>query len=232
MTNNWRHIILIVVATCLCFATSMAQDFSDHNISVGAKGGLTLSRVNFQPSVPQSMVSGMMFGATVRYIEEKHFGLIAELNLEQRGWRENFKPLTGYSYKRQFTYLQLPLLTHIYFGSERARFFFNAGPEIGVMIGSKISSDFDYQHAADIKDIQNSLRKTEQMLLSIDRKFDYGISAGLGMEINLTRKHAVNLEGRFYYGLNDVFSNHKTDPFSGSSSMSIMVTLGYNYRIK
>ena len=69
----------------------MAQDFSDHNISVGAKGGLTLSRVNFQPSVPQSMVSGMMFGATVRYIEEKHFGLIAELNLEQRGWKENFK---------------------------------------------------------------------------------------------------------------------------------------------
>ena len=174
----------------------------------------------------------MMFGATVRYIEEKHFGLIAELNLEQRGWKENFKPLTGYSYKRQFTYLQLPLLTHIYFGSERVRFFFNAGPEIGVMIGSKISSDFDYQHAADIEDIQNSLRKTEQMSLSIDRKFDYGISAGLGMEINLTRKHSVNLEGRFYYGLNDVFSNHKTDPFSGSSSMSIMVTLGYNYRIK
>ena len=224
--------LLLALALAATLFTASAQTHYEGNIAVGAKGGVTLSRLKFSPSVPQTMLPGFMAGVTFRYIEEKHFGVIAELNLEQRGWKENFKPLTGYSYKRQFTYLQLPLLTHIYFGSERARFFFNAGPEIGVMIGSKISSDFDYQHAADIEDIQNSLRKTEQMSLSIDRKFDYGISAGLGMEINLTRKHAVNLEGRFYYGLNDVFSNHKTDPFSGSSSMSIMVTLGYNYRIK
>ena len=52
------------------------------------------------------------------------------------------------------------------------------------------------------------------------------------MEINIAPRHALNLEGRFYYGLNDVFRNHKIDPFQGSSSMSIMVTLGYNIRIK
>lgn len=209
-----------------------ALDFSNHNISVGAKGGMSLSRINFQSSVPQKMVGGMVIGASVRYIEENHFGLIGEINLEQRGWKEDFKPLEGYSFSRQFTYLQVPLLTHIFFGSDKVRFFFNAGPEIGIMIGEKTSSNFDYEHAFDIEELANSYRKLEQFTEPVERRFDYGISAGLGMEVNVNPKHAINLEGRFYYGLNDVFSNRKSDPFQGSSSMSIMVTLGYNIRLK
>ena len=45
-------------------------------------------------------------------------------------------------------------------------------------------------------------------------------------------KHSLLLEARFYYGLTDVFPNHKTDIFSGSNTMSITVTLGYFYRLK
>ena len=229
--NKLLKYSLLVFALCFAFV-AQSENFEKHNFSVGAKGGLSLSKVNFQSSVPQTLVGGMVLGASVRYIDEKHFGLIGEINLEQRGWKEDFKPLEGYNFKRQFTYIQIPLLTHIYFGSDKARFFFNAGPEIGIMIGDKTSSNFDYAHATDIEDLQNSYRKLEQFTLPVNRKFDYGISAGLGMEINIAPRHALNFEGRFYYGLNDVFRNHKSDPFQGSSSMSIMVTLGYNIRIK
>ena len=221
----------LLLAALLMSVAAHALDFSAHNFSIGAKGGMSLSRVNFQSSVPQQMIPGMVLGGTFRYIEEKHFGIIAEFNLEQRGWKEDFKPLEGYSFKRQFTYLQLPLLTHIYFGSDKVRFFVNAGPEIGIMIGEKTSGNFDYAHADENEDFQNSFRKIEQFTLPVDRKFDYGISAGLGMEVNVAPRHAINLEGRFYYGLNDVFSNRKSDPFQGSSSMSIMITLGYNIRL-
>lgn len=222
----------LLLAALLVSVTAHALDFSASNFSVGAKGGMSLSRVNFQSSVPQKLIAGMVLGGTFRYIEEKHFGIIAEFNLEQRGWNEDFTPLEGYSFKRQFTYLQLPLLTHIYFGSDKARFFINAGPEIGIMIGEKTSSNFDYEHAADNEDFKTNFRKIEQFTLPVDHKFDYGISAGLGMEVNLAPRHALSLEGRFYYGLNDVFSNRKKDPFQGSSSMSIMITLGYNIRLK
>ncbi len=231
MTN--RFLTYTILLTLLMMSgVAHALDFSNHNISVGAKGGMSLSRINFQSSVPQKMVGGMVIGASVRYIEENHFGLIGEINLEQRGWKEDFKPLDGYSFSRQFTYLQVPLLTHIFFGSDKVRFFFNAGPEIGIMIGEKTSSNFDYKHAVDIEELANSYRKLEQFTEPVERRFDYGISAGLGVEVNVTPKHAINLEGRFYYGLNDVFSNRKSDPFQGSSSMSIMVTLGYNIRLK
>lgn len=231
MTSDLKRHIIAIAALLVC-CTCQALDFTDHNVTFGAKGGMSLSRVNFQSSVPQKLLGGIVLGVSARYIEENHFGLIAELNLEQRGWKEDFTPLQGYSYSRQLTYLQLPLLTHIYFGSDKVRFFFNAGPEIGIMIGSKTSSNFDYEHASDIEDIAKSYRKIEQFTLPINHKFDYGISAGLGMEVNINPKNAINLEGRFYYGLNDIFNNHKTDPFSGSSGMSIMVTLGYCWRMK
>lgn len=231
MINNVLKYTFAAIALLLTF-TARGKGFEVNNLSFGAKGGMSLSRVNFQSSVPQKMIGGLVLGASVRYIEEKHFGLIAEVNLEQRGWNEDFRPLEGYSFKKQFTYIQIPFLTHIYFGSDHARFFFNAGPEIGIMIGDKASGNFDYQHANDDEALQNSFRKIEQFTLPVKHKFDYGISAGLGMELNLNPKHAINLEGRFYYGLNDIFANHKTDPFQASSSMSVMITLGYNIRIK
>lgn len=223
--------LLLALALAATLFTASAQTHYEGNIAVGAKGGVTLSRLKFSPSVPQTMLPGFMAGVTFRYIEEKHFGVIAELNLEQRGWKEKFDGL-NYAYQRRLTYLQLPMLTHIFFGNNKVRGFFNAGPEIGLLIGTGTKANFDYANVELIEGFPTENRETDQYKLDVKNKFDYGISAGLGLEVIGRNKHSFTLEGRFYYGLRDVFSNHNTDPFSSSSSMSIMVTLGYYYRIK
>lgn len=223
--------LLLALALAATLFTASAQTHYEGNIAVGAKGGVTLSRLKFSPSVPQTMLPGFMAGVTFRYIEEKHFGVIAELNLEQRGWKEKFDGL-NYAYQRRLTYLQLPMLTHIFFGNNKVRGFFNAGPEIGLLIGTGTKANFDYANVELIEGFPTENRETDQYKLDVKNKFDYGISAGLGLEVIGRNKHSFTLEGRFYYGLRDVFSNHSTDPFSSSSSMSIMVTLGYYYRIK
>ncbi|MBQ2484763.1 MAG: PorT family protein, partial [Muribaculaceae bacterium] len=222
--------LLLALALAATLFTASAQTHYEGNIAVGAKGGVTLSRLKFSPSVPQTMLPGFMAGVTFRYIEEKHFGVIAELNLEQRGWKEKFDGL-NYAYQRRLTYLQLPMLTHIFFGNNKVRGFFNAGPEIGLLIGTGTKANFDYANVELIEGFPTENRETDQYKLDVKNKFDYGISAGLGLEVIGRNKHSFTLEGRFYYGLRDVFSNHSTDPFSSSSSMSIMVTLGYYYRI-
>lgn len=223
--------LLLALALAATLFTASAQTHYEGNIAVGAKGGVTMSRLKFSPSVPQTMLPGFMAGVTFRYIEEKHFGVIAELNLEQRGWKEKFDGL-NYAYQRRLTYLQLPMLTHIFFGNNKVRGFFNAGPEIGLLIGTGTKANFDYANVELIEGFPAENRETDQYKLDVKNKFDYGISAGLGLEVIGRNKHSFTLEGRFYYGLRDVFSNHSTDPFSSSSSMSIMVTLGYYYRIK
>lgn len=224
-----RRIAFILTALAALLAT--AQTHYEGQISVGGKGGVSLSRVNFNPGVEQIMLPGMTAGVMFRYIEEKHFGLIAELNMTQRGWKENFEE-SDYKYSHRFTYLELPIMTHIFFGNQRIKGFFNLGPEINVMLGDGIKSNFAYQDAADMKYFINDTRHIEQMTMDIKNRFDYGICGGAGMEINLNAKHSLLLEGRFYYGLTDVFPNHKTDIFSSSNSMTVTVTLGYFYRLK
>lgn len=221
-------VILLAAFTAL---TTTAQTHHEGNIAVGGKAGATFSRVNFNPTVQQTMLPGMTAGVMFRYIEEKNFGLIAELNLTQRGWKEAFDN-ADYNYSHRFTYLELPVMTHIYFGNQRIKGFFNLGPELNVMLGDGISSNFAYQEAADMDYFVHDTRHIEQLTMNINNRLDYGICAGAGLELNLNRRHSLLLEGRFYYGLTDVFPNHKTDIFAGSNSMTVSVTLGYFYRLK
>lgn len=222
--------LAIIIATLIALFTA-AQTHYQGTIAVGGKAGATFSRLNLNPSVEQMMLPGMTAGVMFRYIEEKNFGLVAELNMTQRGWKENLEE-SEYSYSHRFTYLELPIMTHIYFENQRVKGFFNLGPEINLMLGDGISSNFDYKNAGDLDYFVTNTRHIEQMTMDVNNRFDYGICAGAGLELNLNTKHSLLLEGRFYYGLTDVFPNHKTDIFSSSNSMTVSVTLGYFYRLK
>ena len=222
--------LAVILTTALLVLTATAQTHYKGTIAVGGKAGASFSKVNFNPSVQQTMEPGVTAGVTFRYIEEKNFGLIAELNMTQRGWKEAFDDI-DYNYSRKFTYLELPIMTHIYFGN-RVKGFFNLGPELNVMLGNSIKSNFAYQEAASLEYFIQDTRHIEQLTMEVNNKLDYGICVGAGMEVGLNTKHSLLLEGRFYYGLTDVFPNHKTDIFSGSNSMSVTVTLGYFYRLK
>lgn len=177
------------------------------------------------------MVQGMTAGLSFRYAEERHVGLIAELNISQRGWKEDFEG-APFSYSRRLTYMEIPVLTHIFFGSPKFKGFFNLGPVVGYMIGDNIKSDFDYAHPDQVAGFPLTNRSTEQMAMEIKNKFDYGITAGAGCEFVVKRRHAFTLEARYYFGLGNIYPSSKKDTFSASRGTSIMVTLGYMFRLK
>ncbi len=141
LAANWHRVVMSVVAVLWVAGEMYAQTHYASRVSFGVKGGVDFSQVSFNPSTRQTMKPGGVAGVTFRYIEESHFGLIAELNWEQRGWQENFEG-APYNYSRTINYIQVPVLAHIYFG-RRGHFFFNAGPEIVFVIGSRESDDFD-----------------------------------------------------------------------------------------
>lgn len=222
------RIVLILLISLFSVGAS-AQTHYQPNISIGVKGGIDFTQMFFNPSVKQGFLLGGVAGLSFRYMEEKHFGVIAELNFEQRGWQENFEEYP-FSYKRTLNYIQIPVLAHIYFGNEKARFFVNAGPEIGFLIGESTSTNFDVNNIASLDFPPN--RQTSQYFMKAQNKVDYGISGGLGAEIFINKKNSFSLEGRFYYGLGNVFKSDRIEPFNASNSMSIMVTLGYWFRLK
>ena len=223
-----KRIVFLTIAL-LTFFNASAQDFNPQ-LSIGAKGGVSLSQTMFSPNIDQSFIIGQCGGIMVRYIEENHFGLIGEINWVNRGWKETFKD-TSYEFSRKLNYLQIPLLAHIYFGSDRAKVFLNAGPEIGFLISNSSTMNFNPNDVESLEDFPE-FHETAQMTMDIKNKIDYGISAGLGVEISINSKHSLLMEGRFYYGLNNVFGANKKDVFSASNGIAIMATLGYYFRLK
>ncbi len=223
----------LIIPAALCALSLSAQTHYEGNFFLGAKGGMSLSRVQFNPSVKQGWLPGVVAGLTCRYIEEDHFGLIAELNFEQRGWKENFEDTPQFAYSRTLNYLQIPVLAHIYFGSRRAHFFVNAGPEIGFKLSdSAKATGFIPEEAASTPGFPLQGRETEQLTLPCSSTVDFGISGGLGMEYFLNSRHSLNLEARFYYGLGNIMKCGRTEPFSAANTMSVMVTLGYSFRLR
>lgn len=225
-----RRIVLLLTVFLWIMAAKAQTHYIPH-VWVGGHAGMTMSEMSFSPSVRQSMVQGMTAGLSFRYAEERHVGLIAELNISQRGWKEDFEG-APFSYSRHLTYMEIPVLTHIFFGSPKFKGFFNLGPVVGYMIGDNIKSDFDYAHPDQVPGFPLSNRSTEQMAMEIKNKFDYGITAGAGCEFVVKRRHAFTLEARYYFGLGNIYPSSKKDTFSASRGTSIMVTLGYMFRLK
>ncbi|MBO5455435.1 MAG: PorT family protein [Muribaculaceae bacterium] len=226
--------IIAVTLFALLPTLSYAQREYSPNLAIGGKAGSTMSKMSFSPEVHQKFTNGLTMGITARYTEEKHFGLIAEINLTQRGWAEDFAEdeAPQFSYSRTLTYIQIPFLTHIYFGSKKFRGFVNLGPEFGYMIGSSISANFDYKNYASVEGFPQGYRTNEQLNMEVQNKFDYGIAAGVGVEWILKRKHSFFLEGRYYYGLGNIYKATKRDFFAASRGMSIEITLGYMIRVR
>ena len=131
-----KQCLLILVALIGWALKMNAQTHFDSRVDFGAKGGVTLSTVMFNPSITGKLGMGYTAGVSFRYSEENHFGLIAEVNFVQRGWAEKFEDFP-YNYQRILNYVEVPVMSHIYFG-RRGKFFINAGPEVAYYLGDRI----------------------------------------------------------------------------------------------
>ncbi|MDE7408855.1 MAG: PorT family protein [Muribaculaceae bacterium] len=221
-------LILMILAGSLL--TCQAQTHFDSRVDLGVRGGTTFSTVMFKPSITGKLGMGYTGGITFRYSEENHFGIIAEVNLVQRGWAEKFENLP-YSYQRILNYVEVPVMSHIYFG-HRGKFFINAGPEVAYYIGDKIKSNFNYRDTSGLEGFNDKHRRTEQLTMDVSQKLDFGIVAGLGGEFSLNRHNSLAVEARLYYGIGNVMPSGRQDTFTLSNQLSMAVTAGYWFRIK
>ena len=211
-----RYIWLLVALVTLQTGWAQRSDY-EPEFTVGVKGGTTLSRVSFTPTVTQSLLLGYTGGVSVRYIEEKFFGLIAEVNFTQCGWNETFDT-DPYTYSHTLNYVTVPFLTHFFFGNRVVRGFINAGPQIGFLLSDSHTISGNWEDYTGII--------VEQHDAPIDNKFDYGITGGAGVELRTKIGH-FQVEGRYYYALSDFYSTTKKDYFSRAAHGVISVKVAY-----
>ena len=225
-----RRLIYIILFMLAGIVTALSQTHFESRVDLGVRGGITLSEVMFKPAITQTFGLGSTFGVTFRYSEENHFGLIAEVNFVQRGWAEKFED-QPYKYHRSLDYIEIPVMSHIYFG-RRGRFFINAGPEVAYYLGDKISSNFDYHNTSDIPGFNDKNRVTAQLTMDPSQKLDFGIVGGIGGEFSINRRNSLAVEARIYYGIGNVMPAGRQDYFTVSNQLSVSATLQYWFRVK
>lgn len=157
-------------------------------------------------------------------------GIQGEINFSQRGWKEVIEDGSNNTYHRAMNYIEIPLLAHLAFGKDQgngARFILNLGPQIGFLMGEK-----EFYSDPSTWNTSNRPQGTiEQYGKFADRKFDYGIVGGGGVEIRTGIGHFL-LEARYYFGLSDFYNNTKKDYFSRSAHSYIGGRLTYLFDLK
>ena len=243
--NTKRYLKRAFVASLLCamLPLSALAQVGEHrdDLSVGASLGYTLSSVGFNPRVSQSQHGGMHGGIAIRYVCEKYYSMVCslqgEVNYTAMGWKENIldkqdqkviNTVTGKAeeYARNINYIQVPLFAHLAWGRELsgANFFFQVGPQFGYYLGESTSMNFDLQNI-NLADRSNTT--TEQYSMSVENKFDYGIAGGLGVEFSIPQMGHLMVEGRYYYGLGNIYGNSKRDFFGISNFSTIYIKTTY-----
>lgn len=199
-----------------------------YNFTVGINGGVNLNSVSFSPSIQQKNLMGPTGGITLRYVSERFFRMICgvqlEVNYSQHGWDEYYQDYPELQYTRKMNYVELPFLAHLAFGKEGygMQFFINAGPQIGFFLNESHTQSGPWEDFSGIT--------VEQHDMPVENKFDYGITAGVGVELRTKVGH-FQVEGRYYYALSDFYHSTKKDYFARSAHGVIGIKMAYLFDI-
>lgn len=239
-----RYIVFVLLFSCATVASAQIGQHRN-DFSIGVNGGYTLSNVGFTPKVTQSLLGGTTAGLSWRYVCEKYFSTICsiygEVNYTQMGWKERIlttdnqpviNAVSGLpeQYSRTLNYLQVPVFAHLAWGKEHSgmQFFFQLGPQLGYLLSEKTTTNFNFK---DRNTADRSNVVCAQDTMAVENKFDYGIAAGAGVELSVRRVGHFLLEGRYYYGLGNIYGDSKRDYFSKSNNSSIVVKLTYLFDV-
>ena len=243
----WLRVGFFLLFHLFTFSPLFAQVGEYRNdLAIGGSVGYSMSSIAFVPKVPQGQLGGLTFGFTTRYTCEKYFSsicaIVGEVNYSQIGWKEhiwdkNDMPVVMQSdttqalaYSRKMSYIQVPFLARLGWGRERSGFqaFFQVGPQIGFFLNEKTETNFDKNTKT-----QNYRASyvVAQDTMAVENTFDYGIVVGGGLEFSNRHLGHFIIEGRYYYGLGNIYGATKRDYFARSNFGNIVVKCTYLFDI-
>lgn len=227
-----RLLTILISLTIIAGSVSAQVGDARNTLSLGFSGGMGTSEVSFIPTIKQTLSLGPTFGVSLRHISEKYFFLICgtqvELNYARRGWTEDIDDESGNEYTRIADYIEIPFLAHIGFGREFRGFqgHINMGPQVAYLISER--EVYGGKKPWDTSNRPNQV--TEQYGKAIENKLDYGITASVGLEIR-TGSGNFGIEGRYYFGLGNIYGITKKDYFGRCANSTISVRATYSFNL-
>ena len=149
-------------------------------------------------------------------------------------------PSQNLQYTRKMSYIQVPVLARLGWGRERKglQAFFQVGPQIGFFLSDKTETNFDVRNPEfnpSSKEYKYANVRASQVVaqdtMSVENTVDYGVAFAVGMEFSNPKVGHFIVEGRYYYGLGNIYGSTKRDFFASSNFGNIVVKLTYLFDI-
>ena len=179
-----RRLVFSILAMLMA-ATATAQ------LSVGLRAGYGAFGAHFEPPAltgNQVPLYEPNFGFVAIFNDKSNAGVQVEVNYAVKGWRDQDRDFDSIEYKREITYIEVPLMTHFELGRSWFRIYGVVGPSIAFKQSeSSTSKNFDAYLAGNPYDLYN------QKI----RKIDFGNKAGLGFRINFGQRFSAFADVRY-----------------------------------
>ncbi len=214
-----------------------------NNIELGIEGGGSMVSLSGDGFIADRNVNdiGFVTGFSMLYHFNDHFSLKTNLFYERKGnmMKYFFNELPydlveiyikdELETKHQLDYLTLPVLARYSFGKQKS-FFVNAGGYVGTLLKSVVISHNVPKHGRYESDITRRLSR-----------MDFGLSAGIGGQINITNNLIMSMELRSNFGLQNI-GKDDSENYNDSKGLLIIkkdglsnntssLLLGVSYRL-
>ena len=177
--------ILFSILMVFTVATASAQ------LSLGLRAGYGVFGAHFEPpslTGDQVPLYEPNFGIVAIFNDKNNAGIQMEVNYAVKGWREQDKDSSHIEYRRELTYLEVPLMTHFELGRGWFRLYGLIGPYVAFKRGESVASkNYDRRIAYNPYDMYN--QKV--------RNIDFGNKAGLGFRVNIGQRFSVFADARY-----------------------------------
>ena len=161
---------------------------SSSGLSVGFKAGGNLANIGGDAE-GTDMTFGIAVGAFGQYPINDMFAVVAELNFEQKGYKESLDIFgVKFDIDTKLNYLTIPLMGRLLFG-DNIKLYVNAGPYFGISAGGKIIADGESDSIEGIASL------------------DIGVIGGGGVIIPVSDSFSLMVDLRYAQGFTTIFKD-------------------------
>jgi hypothetical protein len=204
-------VFLLLLSVSLNLA---AKDPFKSTTHIGFQGGVNYSRVAFNPSITESLLTSQEYGLVFRHISEPNIGIQLEVNYSGKGWKENLDSVGTYTRKLQT--IDVPVMAAFIIGSKLVRFPFTIGSYVSYLRDEK-----------EVIKIPNTADYRDYYTKPLQHKWEFGLIVGLGMEFH-TKFGVLGAKASFSHGLTNLFpTNDKVFYNDGSRNQVLNASLCY-----
>lgn len=209
-----------------CVLGSTAGVFAQRVWSVGPEVGASFFKHGMDDEFSSRLKGGLVAGGFVTYSIQNTYAFTAKVLYTQKTMEGT---IFNADLEERLSYVEIPVLARVFFnrdGAVRPNVFF--GPSFGFQTGAQWKvNDGEYENVED-SDIRELLGNADSYKDAYNT-FDFGVSAGLGVNIRMGEEIYFIVDARYTYGLTDIYKNYYND--SKFNNHGLALTAGVSFGI-